>query len=217
MGTTIAERLSPQEVSQLTAGRKPFSIIPYETAVKSLQECLDIPTTKAWDNLADAYVAWAKIHNDDKIMRLARMLKLRAAEHMGVLALKLKPDRPGRNNGGRHGQGAAGVLKKTGMTSDQAAKCIHLARNPEAVTAATQEKKPPAARELSRRIYAAGNLWSTISQDLHWAGFARGIQQHSPGKAAAAALSEARNAQHIRDQAEDLAEWLFVFRKKLGR
>ena len=116
--------LTREVARQITRGRTPLVPVEYETAVKSLQACIDLNDAKYWDDKADALAAWAKIYRSDETLRKAKMLKLHAFRRMGELAGELKPLK--NDKGGRQ-PGAIRALTDVGLSHNSAIAARRLA------------------------------------------------------------------------------------------
>lgn len=146
--------ITAKQAKQITGGRPPFLPIEYEEALKMLDACLTLDDAKYWDNYADAYEAWAKIHRSNDAIRKAKALKLEASRRMGLLAIKLRPGRAiGRKPGGKAGgrtPGPVSLLVESGMSKDNAQSATHLARLPADQFAALTAAKRPIAPSTAR-------------------------------------------------------------------
>lgn len=107
----------------------------YERGCALLERCVSFDETKYWDSLAEAAAAWAKIHDSDRVERLARSLKLHAYRRLGQLAEMQQPKRPPRpRSGERTGRpigrppGPVAWLQKRGMHRREAEAARTLGR-----------------------------------------------------------------------------------------
>jgi hypothetical protein len=89
----------------------------YERGCALLEQCITFDETKYWDSLADAAAAWGKIHNSDRVERLARALKLHAYRRLGEIAETQKA--PVKAAKGRP-PGPVAWLQSNGMSRNEA-------------------------------------------------------------------------------------------------
>ena len=197
--------LTAAQAKQLAVRKTTFKIVPYETAVKALRECLEYDEIKHWDNYADIAAAWAKIHRDDAVVRLGKAIKLHAYRRMGEWARKARPPQKCYTS-----PGGGALLRELGMsrTDSNAAMRLSLAPEKEVAEAAAREK-PPSPLTLARRL--RGNRWSDAALAVGWSNFRSGTQRVKPEVAARAAVEAHGGVAHVREQALGMKEWLEKF------
>ena len=118
------QAITKAQARQITRGRTPLVPVEYETAVRSLQQCVDLNESKYWSDKADALAAWAKIYQNDEALRKAKMLKLHAFRRMGALAGELKPL---KNAAGGRQPGSIRALTDAGLSYNSAIAARRLA------------------------------------------------------------------------------------------
>lgn len=211
-GTTV---ITVDQAKAITGGRKPFEIVPYERAVLDLQECLTIDEAREWTNISDAYAAWGKIKKDERVIRLARQIKLKAIERMGQLAVELRPPsfvnrdkKTGRVRGGL--PAAQSLLTDMGMKRHDAETALFLARNSTIVDEAIKQPRPPSPHWLHRNNRYSSE-WHEFTDKIHWTMFVKNLPTLTAPQAAHAAKTGSKNIQHIKAQAIFMYEWLDEF------
>jgi hypothetical protein len=134
------------------AAKKPLIPLCYESACKSLTECLSIDEAQMWDAKADALAAWAKIYHDNEAARKAKALKLHAYRRMGLLSKELTKCKPKYNAAGPV-PGARALLIDKGLKVHDADACIRLARaRNDVFEKAINSPKPPAPSGFLHKV-----------------------------------------------------------------
>lgn len=214
--------ITQKQAKQITGGRKPFEIVPYEEAILKLRECLEFDDVKFWQNLADAQEAWARIRHDETLDRLSRQIRLKAAERIGQIALERRPKKVVLGRTGRNGQllviaGARDLLvKEVGMSKNQAEACLKLARHPVEAELAVNSARPPTPGSFLNSIERRRG-WSAFISKAMWAVVVAQMRATDPKEAAKLAVSESRDLDHVRKQALFMYEWLDAFEQALPR
>jgi len=156
--------ITKEQAHQITGGREPFGIVEYEQAVALLRQCLTIDDAKRFATFADAKTAWAKVHHDQSVQRLAKALKLEAARHMGLLAEKERPSEMRiKGIGSKGGQlpGARSLLIESGLSRTEAKGAMALTRmTPKEFRRLIASENPPAITSLPLR---RDSDWQPIS------------------------------------------------------
>jgi len=203
--------LTREVARQITRGRTPLVPVEYETAVKSLQACIDLNDAKYWDDKADALAAWAKIYRSDETLRKAKMLKLHAFRRMGELAGELKPLK--NDKGGRQ-PGAIRALTDVGLSHNSAIAARRLA--------SISDKR-------FDKILEQPKAPSTVLQDLWvrdeaWADFVRtattfrsALRRHTPTAVGVACKANDRYIVTARELITEITEWLDSLEQRLGK
>lgn len=205
--------ITSKRAKEITGGRKPLEIVPYELAVKALRECLEFDDVKYWDNLADAYTAWGKIHHSEEVIRLARALKLKAAQRLGELAIKLRP-RKSLGQGKGTTPGAVSLLVEQGMTKSQATLATRFARNPKVVDMAAKSSNPPTPGTLNTLM--GQNQWTLFRYRSGWGSFINHCHK-SDARNTAKLVREAMDVDKVKQDAMFIYEWLDEFIQHLPK
>lgn len=207
--------ITSDQAKQITGGRKPLTIASYEAAVKSLRECIAFDDTKYWSDLSDAAIAWAKINDDDEVMRLAKALKLEAARRVGAIAIRMRPKvQPLRDRGGFLGtsEGPQKLLQnQLGMNKMAANACVGLARmaKPD-FNHAVRAASPPSPGQLYVR--GTSGEWTKFKLYSHWGNFKLATSNKNASEAASLLKKESSKLiSSARAEAEEMSEWLEVF------
>jgi hypothetical protein len=159
-----AHVITEKQARAITGGRKPLFPQEYETACTSLQACIDLDEAKYWSDLATARAAWAKLHHDKTILRLAQQLKLKAARRMGEIAIELYPVK--KRDGNIICQSPNTALKQHGLNADDAVSALRLAR------ASKEEFKkvlenPRAPKAASRAFAGRGFVNRAVASEAY--------------------------------------------------
>lgn len=105
--------------------------VVYEEACRAIEACVELDELQTWASKAEALAAWAKIYDDNRILRHAKQLKLRAYRRMGQLADELRPKDVHAPRGRRAGAiGSFSLLREHGLNRDKAQSAIALGRLP---------------------------------------------------------------------------------------
>lgn len=116
---------------QSAAIAAPVMPVIYEEACRAIDACVELDEIKAWASKSEALAAWARIYQDDYLLRQAKQLKLRAFRRMGQLADELRPKDVHAPRGRRAGAiGSFSLLREHGLTRDKAQAAIALGRLP---------------------------------------------------------------------------------------
>ena len=219
MGTAV---LSPEQAKQIAA-RKTFAIVPYDTAVAALRECLTFEDITHWQNYAEVAQAWGKVHKSDEAIRLARAVKLHAQRRMGELAKEIvaQSRKAAGVSASARGLSAAGISLKTvlmeqGATASEAHTVSALGRaSKSAFNKAASSSKPPTASSFVKKISSAANPWISFAIQARWGAFVSAINIEDAEDIARIAKRHARDPKEIKRQAEQMRSWLGDFIKAL--
>jgi hypothetical protein len=200
-------------------GGGPFLPVPYETAIRCIRECLTIDDAKYWDNFTDAQAAWAKIHHDDELLRLSKVLKLHASRRMGQLARRdAEPVRSlGRGKGKRGGP--MQVFRAYGVEKRIADAAIKLSSITQAEFSTLCERRnPPSPMSAANNLYllARGtDSWRAYAQSGHIRPAAI-ASRRLPSKAMAKGMSPDELKIAVKE-IQELADWCDEFLQAAGK
>lgn len=105
----------------------------YRALVDQMKQCETVLEITYFSDAAEALVAYAKIHNDNKLFLQARRLKIWAAWAAGRAAEKLRPANEQRDHGKFAMRGPNSVLREHGFSRATASAIVRISRVDEAV------------------------------------------------------------------------------------
>lgn len=111
------------QARQITGGRKPLAIMPYEEACQKLQEAIDFDEVSYFKDYATAWQALERIRKDSVALRKAKIYDIQVARRSGEIADKLFPRKArGKGSGAGCIPGPHAALKRELGYSDNEAK-----------------------------------------------------------------------------------------------
>jgi hypothetical protein len=187
----------------------------YERGCALLEQCMTFDETKYWDSLADAAIAWGKIHQSDRVEQLARALKLRAFRRLGELARIERPAVPprprlGEKTGGSCGRppGQRSWLMSKGLDQNAANAAKALAElPPDHFEELTRMRKPPSPASF-RGGYSE---WQEFYRRSNFATLGKHTRSVMPAAAAKLEGINQHNRAKIQRYARELSNWLQEF------
>lgn len=205
--------ITAEQARQITRGRAPLVPIQYESAVKSLQECITLDDAKIWSDKADALAAWAKMYRNDDVGRKAKQLKLHAYRRMGQLAHEIGKGRAEKKNPQDHIGGPVKTLMKEGFTRNKAETIRRISTLPEEKfqKIIDHPKSPPTPNHLVRVALRPNPDWSQAKSILWRMG--ADLQKYQPRRLAKSI--DAKDAIFARKMSRQLMDWLDDFESNL--
>lgn len=204
--------ISSDQAKRITRGRMPLVPVEYETACRSLAECLTIDEARYWSDKADALAAWAKIYHSNETLRKAKQLKMHAFRRMGILAGEIKP----RTSLGRHGNapGPVSELMKTGLSKNSATASRRLA----SMTQKDFDKmleKPKAPSSIVQDLWLGNEDWAAFVKTAM--SFRAALKRATPESVAAACKQSQRHTETARGLITDISDWLDELDRRLPK
>lgn len=140
--------------------------VQYESALKALEECQQLDDSFAFESLADALAAWAKVYADDRVAVEARRLKLHAYRRIGILAEKLAKHEGRLASNGAPITGRS-VLIARGFTESKTLTVRRISTMPQqAFDQVVRQKKPPGPATLAHLKLVKGPEWRALSHRI---------------------------------------------------
>lgn len=151
--------ISADQAREITGGRQPFQLVPYEQALRLLDECQSIDDAKYWNNYADAWEVWSRIKKDTRAEMKARALKILAFEKAGKLSALIRPGSNGATKG-KIGQqpGPRSLLLEAGFTDHEARAARRLAlMSHDRVREFADQPRPPSPVHINSTSNCSGS------------------------------------------------------------
>lgn len=188
----------------------PHPVIVYEQAIRAVQACRTIDEARYWDNKSDALAAWAKIYADDRVLREARALKLRAWRRIGEIATEIRP-KLSRGRLGMRGPNSL-LIEEYGFQETRAREIVRIAQMPEKdFVSVAESERPPSPTYLVGHLLRPNPLWADVSHRMQV--FLSKARKTDP--AAVAATLDEKQADKAWALCAEIRKWIDEFEKSL--
>lgn len=126
----------------------------YEAAKTALANCAQVDECKEWSDKAQALASYAKMADDDSLLKLSRRIAGRAVRRCGELLSEFNQQgkRSDKPFAGDHGKSQADVAREAGLSEHQELQAVRVANVPEAdFESQIESDNPPTVTALAEQ------------------------------------------------------------------